>query len=525
MIDTYPQKWRPTLATIIAGIVVFVLSLPLAGLMIFRFYDGQLVRETETELIAQGAVLSALIANEIAEEGFPADTLGAPLPEDLRPGPEEVFQPIETRIDLFTAEVFPLRPEAEETERLVSENFRKLGEKLQTIVVDTQRRTLAGFRILDPTGLVITGRNEVGQSLAHIYEVRGALQGRYRSVVRRRFTENPAPALSSISRSARIRVYVAMPVIVGNHVAGVVYLSRTPNNVARVLYQRRGIVALTGLFILSVSLAIAIVFLRTVKRPIDELNRRTNAISAGDRSAIKPLSRHGSKEFANLAKNVFNMSSKLFERADYIKTFAAHVTHELKSPLTSIHGAAELMRDGHADMSEEERRKFLDNILADTTRLSVLLERLRDYAVAENPQLGGTCDLAEIAAQLRGKFPDLAIETRAPNDLVLPMLDENALIVFSNLAENAAHHGAKKIAFETKVQGKDLIISVTDDGTGISEHNREKIFELFFTTRRGEGGTGMGLQIVRAILQAHRGDIAFHPTEVGTRFDVTLPKA
>ena len=116
----------------------------------------------------------------------------------------------------------------------------EIGARLMPIILDTQKVTLAGFRMLDPHGVVIAGRDEVGQSLAHIEEVAAALQGQYRAALRIRMPDKPPPPIYSISRGIGVHVFSAMPVIVDNHVAGVIYTSRTPNNIFDHLYQERG---------------------------------------------------------------------------------------------------------------------------------------------------------------------------------------------------------------------------------------------------------------------------------------------
>ncbi|TIP68863.1 MAG: two-component sensor histidine kinase, partial [Mesorhizobium sp.] len=88
---------------------------------------------------------------------------------------------------------------------------------------ETQKTTLAGFRLLDAKGVVIAGREEVGLSLGAVAEVRAALAGRYASVLRQRISDEPPPSLYSVSRGTRVRVFVAMPVAVDGKVAGVVY--------------------------------------------------------------------------------------------------------------------------------------------------------------------------------------------------------------------------------------------------------------------------------------------------------------
>jgi signal transduction histidine kinase len=105
------------------------------------------------------------------------------------------------------------------------------------------------------------------------------------------------------------------------------------------------------------------------------------------------------------------------------------------------------------------------------------------------------------------------------------MSAENAQIVFGHLADNSLRHGATSLAISAREQGDTLIVRVADNGAGVSPGNRDRIFDPFFTTRRADGGTGMGLGIVRALLRAHGGDIALDDSAEGAAFVVTLPIA
>ena len=125
-------------------------------------------------------------------------------------------------------------------------------------LVATQYVTLAGFRLLDPNGIVIAGRQEVGLSLAHLDEVAAALQGRFAATLRVRISKHDQPSLYSMSRGTGMRVFTAMPVIVRDQVAGVVYASRTPSNVFIYLYEQRAKVVLAILSMIVPTLLIGI---------------------------------------------------------------------------------------------------------------------------------------------------------------------------------------------------------------------------------------------------------------------------
>ncbi len=174
-------------------------------------------------------------------------------------------------------------------------------------------------------------------------------------------------------------------------------------------------------------------------------------------------------------------------------------------------------------MTDEDRRKFLDNIIADTDRLTKISVRLRDFARAENPVALGAAKLSDTIAGLRSAFA--ALDIRASGELDTPMRisEENVTIIFSNLADNAMRHGSSTLDLSATRQGNLLLVTVADDGEGVSPNNRTQIFDSFFTTRRDSGGTGMGLAIVRAMLDAHGGAIRLLDSERGNRIRADHP--
>jgi signal transduction histidine kinase len=516
------RKWRPSVGLIVSMVMVAALALPLAGLFFFRIYENQLIHQTESELIGQSAALAAVMRREI--ESAPENlVLGAEVAAPASVS-EERYTPIMPTLDLTTDHMLGRRPEARPAAAPAAAGFVTLGARLTPDLVAIQQVTLAGFRLLDPHGVVIAGREEIGLSLAHIEEVADALQGRFRNVMRARISKHAPPPLYSSSRGTGVRIFIAMPVVLHGRVAGVVYASRTPSNIFKSFYEERGKVALAALTIASLALLIGFVFLRTITRPLRELTRRTAAIGRGDRSALRPLDHHGATEIAQLSQSFLDMAATLQNRSDFIATFAAHVSHELKSPLTSIQGAAELLRDdldsSLRGMSADDRRRFLDNIISDTERLTAVVRRLHELARAEAAPTEEQTRIVDALADLRSGFPTLEIEENGDIDLPIRMSAESARIVLVHLADNASRHGATLLTITAARRSDELHVTIRDNGAGVSPANRDKIFDSFFTTRRDSGGTGMGLAIVRALLQAHGGSIAL--AELGPPAGATL---
>ena len=248
---------------------------------------------------------------------------------------------------------------------------------------------------------------------------------------------------------------------------------------------------------------------RLVLRPVWALTAHAIAIKEGRGDA--PLPEHfGTPELTSLAQAVDEMGSTLMDREAGLRAYTNHVTHELKSPLTSLIGAAELLE---ADTPQKDRVQLIETIRVSSRKMQDQLEALRRLASAREPVGRGPSTLSNVVPRIETGLPLLL-----QGDMALP-IDEDALIaVLTHLAQNAAAHGATRLSLGP--DGDDLRIS--DDGPGIAPGNRTRVFEPFFTTRRESGGTGMGLAIVRSMLRAAGGDIRLVPSDTGAVFDITF---
>ncbi len=521
------KKWRPSLGQIVFGVLALVATLPLVGLFFFRIYDNQLIRQTQAELIAQSRVLAAIFAEEVSARLPSGIPLGAEIPPEARPDASDEVTPIRPLLDLLANDLFVRRPDAREAVRPADPAYVAIGARLMPIIRDTQKVTLAGFRVLDPQGVVIAGRDEMGKSLAHIEEVAAALNGKYSAALRIRIPDKAPPPIYSISRGVGVHVFSAMPVIVNDHVAGVIYTSRTPRNIFEHLYLERGKFIAAASAIILTTLLVGLVVARTITRPMRELVDRAGRIGRNDPAGFRPLAHYGTRDFAELAEHFFAMAEQLARRSNYIRNFSAHLTHELKSPLTSIKGAAELLLDSlrtPADrLTRPEQEKFLTNILGDAERLDRMAQRLRELARAEAVLQNESTSLTDVIQPMRERFPAAEIETCGALDRQIKLSSETLLIVLAHLADNAVRHGARTIRLEVEGHTDELVLRVSNDGAPISAENRERVFDAFFTTRRDSGGTGMGLAIVRAIMLSHGGEIELLPAGPAVSFALRLP--
>ena len=257
---------------------------------------------------------------------------------------------------------------------------------------------------------------------------------------------------------------------------------------------------------------------RLILSPVRALGARAVAIRSG--AAIAPVGRVGTPEISEVADVVLDMAEALTSRELAVRSYTDHVTHELKTPLTAIRGAAELLE---ADGSlSDEARSLAQTILDAEARAERLLSAARQVVAARTPSHEGEACLADGLADWRERFPDLTFRVDGEN-VPLPMALSGLDVIVGHLAENARAAGARTMTLTAAAEGGRVSLAAEDDGPGISDGNEARIFEPFFTTRRDEGGTGMGLAVVRTMLQAQGGDIALaRAASGGARFEVSF---
>jgi signal transduction histidine kinase len=221
------------------------------------------------------------------------------------------------------------------------------------------------------------------------------------------------------------------------------------------------------------------------------------------------------------------MAEAVDRRSRYLRDFAAAVSHEFKTPLAGIQGAVELLQD-HDDMAPDQRRRFLDNIAADGRRLSALVTRLLDLARADmaRPEAGLSVDpRPPVIKAVDARSDRLAITVRLPADAPRVAVPESTIeMVLSTLLENSRQAGATAVVIEARTDGAALQLTIADDGPGVAPADERRVFEPFFTTRRGEGGAGLGLSIARALLAANRATLELVPSAQGAVFELVLPR-
>ncbi|MDP5280755.1 HAMP domain-containing sensor histidine kinase [Sphingomonas sp. DG1-23] len=501
------------LRTILFGTLLFTAALPGVGALFLRVYENTLVRQTEAELIAQGAALAGA-----AQALWPGVAPGS---TDPRPWRAEA-----STIDLRTTQVLPERPHAVPRTVAPDPEALAMAGRLHPILAQTARTTLASLQLIDRNGVVLIG-HEAGGSYARLPEVAAALRGRVRTVLRTNGAYSQVYAFEWLSRASSLRIHHVRPIVVDGHVVGALLLSRSPRALFRGLYDDRGKILLGIGLIFVVLLLLTGLLSRGIARPIEALGEATRGVAKGTGSVPgTPVT--AAIEIRALFENFRAMAAAIDRRSRYLRDFAASVSHEFKTPLAGISGAIELFEDHGATMTPTERERFLGNIKADAARLSQLVTRLLDLARADMAQPGPDVAADALAAirRVADAHDGPGFRVRLDAGAALPLVavqDSTVEMVLTTLIENARQAGAGEVTIALAQMGGDLAMTVTDNGRGIAPADAERVFEPFFTTRRAAGGTGLGLAIAMSLLRAEHARLTLVPVAQGTRFAVTLP--
>jgi signal transduction histidine kinase len=297
-----------------------------------------------------------------------------------------------------------------------------------------------------------------------------------------------------------------------------------------------GPVMQASLIVIVFAFFISLIISNWIALPLKQMSQSAKALSEGDLIEI-PLK--GPREVRRLA-NTFNlMSKKITASSRSQREFIANVSHEFKTPLTSIQGFAQAILDGTVK-SKKEVDKAASVILIETNRLHRLMMDLlmlvRLEAGTANMQqeeisirdlLGNMMDKFSLQAEQQGVTLSMG---QISNGIVLGDGDRLAQ-VFSNLIDNALKYTGVngKVEISAKIEENSILICVKDSGIGISKSEREKIFERFYqidaSRKYGKKkGFGLGLSIAREIIQSHHGTIWVESSpDEGSAFYVKLP--
>lgn len=274
------------------------------------------------------------------------------------------------------------------------------------------------------------------------------------------------------------------------------------------------------LFTTLISLIIALVFEVSIVGPVNIIRKNIQSISLEKEMPWRQVK--SSDELEGINEELHYMMNKLREANKTQKEFFQNTSHELKTPLMSIQGYAEAVRDGvmEGDEAEQaldiiiEESKGLSNVITSVLYLSSI-DKVEKYTNKEEEwiRVNEKVEKWESLSDNTIFEKDIEIINNVPDDLEIFMVSEKFEKIVNNLFGNALRYAKTKIEFDFLIKDKKAHFYISDDGKGFNDEDIDKIFERFY---KGEGGkNGLGLAIVKAVVNNYNGQILAYNKEEG----------
>lgn len=322
-----------------------------------------------------------------------------------------------------------------------------------------------------------------------------------------------------------------------------IYISFPTRNVSLALSETSGTVIAVLLLSAAVIAAFSWYLFYYISRPLTALQHSAERIAGGEPTAEVLVPRRGAMR--GLARSMSKMAQRLQQEIHHAKKqesfrrdFVANVSHEIKTPLTGILSAVELLQEqGGVD---EDGQKCLEILSLQAARLNTLVRDILNLSRLEKTETGETVFHDILAGEIVERSVRLCAEAAERKSCRLSVQGDKGLFVrgdpdmleqaLVNLITNAIQYsGASEITVSSASAADDVLLSVRDDGIGIPPFEAEKIFERFYRIPReygaGQDGSGLGLAIVKQIAVLHGGAVAVtRPQGTGIEFQIRLPR-
>ena len=461
-------------------VFVFCFSYPINWIL-----DNQRIRYlegVEEPLVDQANILASLAGHEMESNRFnPADWLTA-------------FEQMHARP--ISARIYSLA---------------KTGVDMRVYITDDKGKLL--FDSLD--------QGNVGKDYAGWRDVNLTLAGKYGARTTQDVVDDPATKV----------LYVAAPILVGDRIAGVLSVGKPTTSINTFLRNAKPQVFKVGLLAMAAAVVLRYLVSFWLTRPIKRLTRYANNVRHGRRVDFPKLGRGDIGEMGA----AFARMQQTLEGKEYVEQYVQKLTHEVKSPLSAIRGAAELLEE---NVPSRQRSLFLKNIRNEANRIQALVDRMLELSALENQKILQTSKRISTNALLRAAVESkraileknrLSLTTRTPAKARVKgdrLLLNQAL---SNLIQNAIDFSPAggEIVLRSQIEGYLLKLIVEDHGSGIPDYAVKKVFNKFFSLQRPnarEKSTGLGLNFVAEVAKLHNGSVELENRQTGgVRATLTLP--
>ncbi|MFO1519600.1 MAG: two-component system sensor histidine kinase CreC [bacterium] len=362
--------------------------------------------------------------------------------------------------------------------------------------------------VTDERGIVLfdsDGGKEEGKDFSEWRDVFLSLRGAYGARTSRDEASNPASSI----------LYVSAPIRWEKRIVGVLVVSKPTASINFFIQTARPQIIIAGLIAALSAILLGTAFSLWVTRPIQRLTRYARAVRDGRTPRLPSL---GRSEMGEMGE-AFEEMREALEGKKYVEHYVQSLTHELKSPLSAIQGAAELLEE---EMPAAERARFLSNIRTEAGRMQQVVDRMLTLASLEARKELGPIEeipLKGLFEELEGRlrhFLDkkkLSLVLRAPEGLSVQgerfLLEEAVLNLLLNAVDFSPEKG--KIELSARREGDKVFIAVEDEGSGIPDYALSRVFEKFYSLKRPDTGrksSGLGLSFVKEVATLHGGEVS-----------------
>ena len=309
-----------------------------------------------------------------------------------------------------------------------------------------------------------------------------------------------------------------------------------PASLAHDMFNR----AVTTVFLIAVvvavgvSVGLAVVLASRLARPLSQMARAAERVAAGDYEAR--VSSGGPEELASLADSFNKMASSLAEHERERRDFIANAAHELRTPLTNLQGYLEALRDGVIAPTPEQFRSLHE----EAQRLVRLSRSLDALAERDRPERQVASQDFDLAQAVRNAFEiarpafeanDIDVDLSVPERLVARAEPDGVAQVLANLLQNASRYTPRggTASIRATSSHAQALVSITNSGDGIPPEDLPHVFERFYRVEKSRdtarGGAGIGLAIVKQVVEAAGGRVGAESWAHSTRFWFSLPLA
>lgn len=480
----------------------FFLITGIAAFFVMRVFVQQVqpsVREVMEDMLVDTAnVLAELAQDDLAAMPAGGDLMGGRFAQRVR---DHAARPIDAQIWGLSKRTLDLR----------------------VYVTDAQGR------VVFDTGLP-DGSNAVGQDYSRWRDVSRTLSGQYGARATRYVVRDDSTSV----------MHVAAPVTQAGRTIGVLTVAKSMQSVQKFVERAQGEILIKGLWLLGASLLIGVGVTGWVIWSVRRLRHYAQHVQWGQRQPPPALS----GELGELARAMEAMRDRL-DGHEHVEQLVRALTHELKSPLTAIGGAAELLQD---ELPAPDRQRFATQIREQTDRLHQLVERLLELSKLEHRHSLDHQVVLNLAEVVQGvlaahapRLQQAGLQVRTQGlDASLHVSGEAELLALAlgNLLDNAIDFSPRGGLIEVSLSQQGgpghahALLAVRDRGVGVPDYALSRLGERFYSTARpGEPGqpprkgSGLGLAIVRQVMSLHGGTLTLTPVEPGLLATLSLPLA